>query len=166
MSDATEVPPKPAWVKPKSARASAPQAAPPVEPGATPPVPAASESWATLWLTDRDITVFTIVAAVMLVLLVIRWGQLSGWGMHEVNIERQQPLELTYRLDLNTATWVEFAQLDGVGESLALRIVEHREKNGPYRTVDDLDAVEGIGPKTLERLRPYLRVASEEQPAQ
>ena len=165
MSDVTEVPPRPAWVKPKPTRPPVPQPAASVEPRAAVPPPA-EKSWATLWLTDRDITVFAALAAVVLVMLVIRWGQLSGWGMHEVNIERLQPLELTYRLDLNTATWVEFAQLDGVGEALALRIVEHREKYGPYRTVDDLDVVEGIGPKTLERLRPYLRVADAERPAQ
>ena len=116
-------------------------------------------SWATLWLTDRDIVVFTGLAATLLVLLVVRWGQLSGWGAQEIEIERLTPLEHRYRLDLNAATWVELAQLENVGETLALRIVEDREVNGPFRTIDDLDRVKGIGPKTLERLRTYVRVS-------
>src|SRR5690606_36698330 len=92
------------------------------------------------------------------VLLVVRWGQLSGWGMHEIEIDRLTPLEYSYRLDPNDATWVELAQLDGVGEALAIRIVEDREANGPFRSIEDLDRVKGIGPKLLERLRPYLRI--------
>ena len=114
--------------------------------------------WATYWLTDRDIAVFTLLAAVVLSLLVVRWGQLSGWGTAEIEIERLQPLELDYRLDPNTATWVELAELDRIGESLALRIVADRETHGPFHSVDDLDRVKGIGPKTLDRLRPYLEI--------
>ncbi len=114
--------------------------------------------WATCWLTDRDVAVFTAVAAAVLALLVVRWGELSGWGATPVEIERLAPLELDTRLDLNAATWVELSQLDGVGETLAERIVERREMRGPFESVDDLDAVKGIGPKTLERLRPHLVV--------
>lgn len=162
MTDATEVPapplPSPPSVRCRSEEgpASSPLAAAPVD---------RPDSWSTLWLTDRDIQFFTAVAAVVLVLLIVRWVQLSGWGRDEVEIDRLAPLEQTYRLDLNTATWVEFSQLEGVGETLALRIVEHRETNGLYRSVDDLDAVKGIGPKTLERLRPFLRVELRPEPA-
>lgn len=120
---------------------------------------AAHTSWVTWWLTDRDIIVFTVLSAVLLVLLAYRWAVLSGWGAHEIDIERQTPLAYNFQLDPNTATWVELAQLDGVGETLALRIVEDRETNGPFRSLEDLDRVKGIGAKTLERLRPYLHVA-------
>ncbi|MBA3313318.1 MAG: helix-hairpin-helix domain-containing protein [Planctomycetota bacterium] len=119
---------------------------------------ASSGSWATCWLTDRDLLVFTMLAGVMLVLLVVRWAELSGWGTREIEIERLTPLPYNFRLDPNTATWVELAQLDGVGETLAVRIVEDREANGPFRTLDDLDRVKGIGAKTLDRLRPYLQI--------
>lgn len=170
MSDATEVSPPPAPPRPAADPAKPPRRAKPAVPAAESPTPAAPDDrptpWATLWLTDRDIAVFTALAAIVLILLVARWLQISGWGQHEVVIERLQPLELTYKLDLNTATWVELSQLEGVGETLALRIVEHREKNGPFRAVDDLDAVKGIGPKTLDRLRPFLRVAELQSPAQ
>jgi len=128
----------------------------PAEPSA-----AESTSWTTWWLSDRDILVFTVLSAVLLVLLAYRWAELSGWGAHEIDIGRQTPLAYNFQLDPNTASWVELAQLDGVGETLALRIVEDRETNGPFRTLDDLDRVKGIGEKTIERLRPYLNVGSE-----
>jgi competence protein ComEA len=57
------------------------------------------------------------------------------------------------RLALNHATTAELEALPGIGPALAARIVAGR----PYRSVDDLDAVRGIGPRTLERLRPWVR---------
>lgn len=47
--------------------------------------------------------------------------------------------------------------LPNIGETLARRIVESREAEGPFAEVDDLQRVRGIGPRTLEQLRPYLR---------
>jgi len=56
------------------------------------------------------------------------------------------------------------APTPGIGPSLSKRIVEFREKNGPYATVDDLLKVQGIGEKSLSHLREYLtaREAAEE----
>jgi competence protein ComEA len=39
---------------------------------------------------------------------------------------------------------------------LAQRILEHRDEHGPFQRVEDLDKVNGIGPKTVEKLRPWL----------
>ncbi len=64
--------------------------------------------------------------------------------------------EYQFKVALNSATWVEWAQLDGIGEKLARRIVADREEHGAFRSTDDLLRVKGIGPKTLEKLRPYL----------
>ncbi len=61
-------------------------------------------------------------------------------------------------LDLNTATSAELELLPGVGPSLAARIVEYREKNGPFKNFDDLDKVYGFGPKMLEKIRPLVEV--------
>ncbi|HQR09623.1 MAG TPA: ComEA family DNA-binding protein, partial [Gemmatales bacterium] len=52
-------------------------------------------------------------------------------------------------------------QLPGVGPHLAARIVDHRDKNGPFNRIDDLKAVHGIGPATLERLRQVVMVSTE-----
>ena len=50
--------------------------------------------------------------------------------------------------------------LPGIGPKMAQRIVDERRK-APFKTVDDLRRVSGIGPKTLERLRPFIPVGSD-----
>jgi competence protein ComEA len=55
-------------------------------------------------------------------------------------------------LDLNQATAVELEQLPGIGPSLAAAIVTWRQDHGPFRTVEDLLDVPGIGPAKLEAL--------------
>jgi competence protein ComEA len=80
-------------------------------------------------------------------------GQLR-WGA--------RPTELTYRVDLNHAGHAELLQLPGVGEKLAQRIEDYREEHGSFRSVDELTNVHGIGPATLERLRPHVLVRLDE----
>lgn len=66
-----------------------------------------------------------------------------------------------WRLDPNGASAPELALLPGVGPGLAQRIVASRRSNGPFRTTDDLDRVSGIGPKTLEKIRPWIEIPPE-----
>lgn len=61
-------------------------------------------------------------------------------------------------IDLNTAERVELLQLPGVGPNLADAILNHRTANGRFDGVDDLTAVPGVGSKTLDKLRPFVRV--------
>lgn len=62
-------------------------------------------------------------------------------------------------LDINTADAVALAQLPGVGPRRAADIVAFRQRHGPFRSVDDLLAVPGIGPVTVARLRPAVCVS-------
>jgi len=64
------------------------------------------------------------------------------------------------RIDLNTATRAELEALPGVGPELATRIMEFREQRGPFKNVEQLDNVKGIGPKLMERIRPMVKVGS------
>ena len=61
-------------------------------------------------------------------------------------------------VDLNRATVDDLDRLPGIGPVLARRIVEHRDRHGPFRTVDELLGVPGIGERSLERLKPFVRV--------
>ncbi len=61
-------------------------------------------------------------------------------------------------VNVNTATVDQLQLLPRVGPSIAERIVEFREANGPFASVDELVAVRGIGERSLERMRPYLAV--------
>jgi len=58
--------------------------------------------------------------------------------------------------DINRATEAEWDELPGIGPAKARAIVEDRERNGPFRSIDDLARVKGIGPKLLERLREAI----------
>lgn len=61
-------------------------------------------------------------------------------------------------LDLNAASEEELTSLPGIGEALARRIVEHREANGPFETVEGLMDVSGIGPAKLAALEGRITV--------
>lgn len=60
------------------------------------------------------------------------------------------------RIDLNTASREELQRLPKIGPVLAGRIVDHRSTYGPFAQIEDLTKVNGVGKRTLERLRPFL----------
>ncbi len=55
-------------------------------------------------------------------------------------------------INVNTADETQLQELSGIGPALAQRIIEHRESNGPFTSLEDLGAVRGIGPVILEDL--------------
>jgi competence protein ComEA len=63
---------------------------------------------------------------------------------------------ITEPIDVNHADAAELRKLPGVGPVMASRIITEREKS-PFRNAEDLRRVSGIGVKTLEKLRPYVR---------
>jgi competence ComEA-like helix-hairpin-helix protein len=71
---------------------------------------------------------------------------------------RARPVDPADPLDLNQVDGVHLDRLPGVGPALAERIVADRTLNGPFRRVEDLLRVPGIGPVTLARIRPLVRV--------
>lgn len=85
------------------------------------------------------------------------WSAQGGFQGRQIEIDRATPQSVAFEVDLNTAAWPELSVLPNIGETLARRIVESREAEGPFTEVDDLQRVRGIGPRTLEQLRPYLR---------
>jgi competence protein ComEA len=73
-------------------------------------------------------------------------------------VSKKEPL--TAPIDVNHATAAELRRLPGIGPTLSQRIIETREQQ-PFRSVEDLRRVRGIGVKTLERLRPHVVVVSQ-----
>lgn len=70
----------------------------------------------------------------------------------------EQRAAAAQRVDLNEASRAELLQLPGVGDSLAERIEDYRDEHGGFRSVDELAAVQGVGPARLERLRSWVFV--------
>ena len=68
-------------------------------------------------------------------------------------------------VNLNTASAAELQQVPGIGPSTAAKILQMRKSYGSFKSVDDLRAIRGIGPKRLEGMRKYL-TAGKPQPAQ
>jgi comEA protein len=59
-------------------------------------------------------------------------------------------------VDLNTATSEELQQVPGIGPATAEKILQMRKSYGAFKSVDDLLAIRGLGPKRLEKMRKYL----------
>lgn len=80
----------------------------------------------------------------------------SPWAAPDFPVEKEAvPLA---PLPLNEATPEQIAAIPGVGPALARRIVEYRDAHGPFPDVQALRSVRGVGPATLERIRPFLQV--------
>ncbi|MCH8184908.1 MAG: ComEA family DNA-binding protein [Chloroflexi bacterium] len=60
------------------------------------------------------------------------------------------------KIDVNSATSVQLEELPGIGEVKARSIIQYRESNGPFASVDELLAVRGIGPATLDAIRDLV----------
>jgi len=61
-------------------------------------------------------------------------------------------------ININTAGATDLQQVPGIGPSTAQKILDTRKSYGSFKSVDDLLAIKGIGPKKLEKMRKYLTV--------
>ena len=79
--------------------------------------------------------------AILAVVMVLLIGLVSVSSVNAAEVQK---------ININTATAEELAQLKGIGPSHAAKIVAYREKNGPFKLPEDLMQVSGIGQKTFE----------------
>ena len=122
-----------------------------------PQLPREPSSFAPTLLTDRQ---QLAAGGILFVCLVVMLGiaitrQFRGDRL--INIERPfTPRRIEFRIDVNEAEWPELTLLPEVSETLARRIIEFREEQGRFESLDELQQVRGIGPRTLEQIQPYL----------
>jgi len=101
-------------------------------------------------------------AAVAALVVVALAASLAWWVRHGglqnrlIEIDQADRRDVQFSVDINTADWPELAQLPGIGETLARRIVGSRQADGLFTSIDDLRRIRGIGPKTVERVRPFV----------
>jgi|GEM_PF-973392 len=76
----------------------------------------------------------------------------------DLNHQPSNEFHVIHRIDINTATLAELDLIPGIGPSLAQSIFEYRRDHGRFHSIDDLDSVSGIGPKTIEKIEGYAIV--------
>ena len=62
------------------------------------------------------------------------------------------------RININKASVEELVELPRVGQTVAKRIIAYRQENGPFKKLEDLKSVRGIGDKVFDQIRPSIRV--------
>ena len=67
-------------------------------------------------------------------------------------------------VNINTATSEELQQVPGIGPATAQKILQMRKSYGPFKSVDDLLAIRGLGQKRLDKMRKYLTVGKTNLP--
>lgn len=71
-------------------------------------------------------------------------------------LSKTDAVDVVYPININTADRATLQLLPGIGETYAKRIIEYREQNGGFDTVEELLNIKGIGERRLERLRPVV----------
>lgn len=100
-----------------------------------------------------------MTGAALLVAALLFGSSGSATAREESKKSSQRPaVSPTAIIDINRASAEDFDKLPGIGPELANRIVAYRQKHGPFRRVEDLLAIRGIGPKKWRGMRPYLRI--------
>ena len=75
-----------------------------------------------------------------------------------VRMRQVLQVEQDNKVNLNTANLSELQTVSGIGQKRAQDILDYREANGKFNSVDDLKNVSGVGAKTLEKLKEYVTV--------
>ncbi len=97
-----------------------------------------------------------VLTAIALMFVALWWVWQGAVTGRTIDVDRAPPVPISFVVNVNEADWPELSQLPGIGPVLAQRIVASRAQDGPFRSVDDLRRVQGIGPITIERLRPHV----------
>ncbi len=77
----------------------------------------------------------------------------------EIYVSREGEEQAPQKIDVNRAEPWLLQALHGIGEVLAQRIADYRSENGPFKTIEDLLKVSGIGPATFEEIKDYITVS-------
>jgi comEA protein len=73
-------------------------------------------------------------------------------------VDSGSPTNVMYPININTVDEATLQLLPGIGPSYAQRIIEYRTENGGFKSVEEITNIRGIGPKTLEKLRPIVTI--------
>lgn len=118
------------------------------------------------------ITPMHILTCVCLILAAFLGGMYLGRNMRggdiQVSALTSQPFPTTkpsasspqanQKININTADIYTLMRLEGIGETYAQRIIDYREANGPFKSIDEIKKVSGIGDKRFEAIKDYITI--------
>lgn len=106
---------------------------------------------------QRAIISLTVTGLIILIL----WLTISQKSLVDFFYPPGQ--RIRFSLDINNAPPSELSLLPGIGPAMAMRIIKTRKQRGPFKSIDDIIHVPGIGGITLEGMRPFIRPITERE---
>ncbi len=126
--------------------------------------PLTSTRWFSL--SGRELLVLGVGVGIVLLAMILARASGYIWGHGEVSVSEEADVLLQpARLDINAAEQYELEVLEGIGPKTARAIVQYRNEHGPFASLEELTEVPGIGPKTVEKIRPRAMCAPPSTPA-
>jgi competence ComEA-like helix-hairpin-helix protein len=112
--------------------------------------------------TKKQLIVIYFLATTLLIGIIIKIGMDRHWWLPETEIiSNIRPEDIKVKLDINNAPWYELVLLPKLGEVKAKAIVAYREKNGSFKTLDELSNVKGISTSIIEAIRDHVKMGSD-----
>jgi len=96
------------------------------------------------------------------ILAVITCLAVTSYAQNPTTTSQTKPVAT---VNINTATSAELEALPGIGPKVAARIIEYRKTKGPFKKIEELMNVQGVGEKSFLKLRPQLTVGTGVQSA-
>jgi competence ComEA-like helix-hairpin-helix protein len=79
-----------------------------------------------------------------------------GEMVERIELGEEDLVPVTFPVNINTADEHTLQALTGIGATYAARIIEYRVENGGFKNIDELRNIDGIGPSTMEKIRPFI----------
>ena len=105
-------------------------------------------------MSKREILVLVILIAVLIALNIVNYAKRERLKANTIVVVE----EIAVKISINTAQTDELDVLPGIGPALAGRIVAYRKEHGPFKTVEDIKKVKGIGNKLFEKMLPFIEL--------
>lgn len=90
-------------------------------------------------------------------LIILGFALEKSYGKTEESQHAAVRKTVEFPIDVNSASYESLLEIPGIGPAKAKAIIQYREQNGPFVTVDDLTKVSGIGKVTVQRIAPYVK---------
>ena len=97
------------------------------------------------------IIIFSFFSVLSVLIYLTKNHQYEDYAFKEKTVGKK-----IYLINMNLATWHDFASIPGIGENLAKKIIKNRDDLGRFDAVEDIKRIKGIGNKKYQLIKDYL----------